>query len=220
MRGPFTKGCVVGRLLVCGSSSGSCARSTCCCLGALWWCTSCLSPHFCSWLTLWLGWRRCVGGAGQGLWRPPAVFGSGSATTYPMPYILGPWPGMWVTRWGPWWRSRESWLIPQISLCLCFRHWNITVVDMPRALTEVRSMGGSAPSPEHVHYVTFAMATPSFPPVLIPSSPPFTSPPVWVSFFATYNLGALLFTLLLIRSSQPHVAVSCGARLFPRKRLS
>ena len=52
--------------------------------------------------------RRRVGGAGHGHWRPPAVFGGGSETTFSMPYVLGLWPGMWVTRWGLWWRCREN----------------------------------------------------------------------------------------------------------------
>ena len=75
-------------------------------------------------------------------------------------------------------------------------------------------------APSIVHCVICAMATPSFPRFPTLSSPPFTFPCLSVSFFATYSLGALLFGLLAIRSSQLHTVVSCGARLFPRKRLS
>ena len=71
------------------------------------------------------------------------------------------------------------------------------------------------------HCVIFAMATPSFPLSPARSSPPVTPPPpVWVLFFTMYNLGDLLFGLLLIRSFQPCAVVSCGARLCPRKRPS
>ena len=68
-------------------------------------------------------------------------------------------------------------------------------------LTKCGAWGTLHPALSIVYCVCFAMETPSFPRVPTPSSPPFTSPRVWVSFFATYNLGTLLFGLLLIRSS-------------------
>ena len=105
-------------------------------------------------------------------------------------------------------------------LCDENTHLYLTVVDMPRAVTEVRSMGDAAPSPEHCPLRQFChgnsiistgtdtvLATVHF-------------PRVWVSFFATYSLGASLFGLCLIRSSQPHAVVLCVARLFPRKPIS
>ena len=112
--------------------------------------------------------------------------------------------------------------VRQASSCCATRiptctSWWLTCLGQSR---KCGAWGMLHPALSIVHCVTFAMATPSFPPVPTPSSPPFTSPRVWVSFFATYSLGALVFGLLLIRSSQPHAVVSCGARLFPRKRLS
>ena len=68
------------------------------------------------------------------------------------------------------------------TLCDENTHLYLAVLDMPREVTHVRSMGGTAPSPQDCPFCPFAMATPSFPPFPTRSSPPFTSPPVWVSF--------------------------------------
>ena len=117
--------------------------------------------------------------------------------------------------------------VPSLPGTACFfmlcdenTHLYLTVLDMPRAVTEVHSMGDAATSPEDCPLRWFCNGTPLFPPFPTRTSPPLTSPTVWVSFFVMYNLGALLFGLLLIRNFQPRTVVSCGACLSPRKRPS
>ena len=105
-------------------------------------------------------------------------------------------------------------------LCDENTHLFLTVVGMPQAVTELRSMGDAAPRPEHCPLRQLChgnsiissgsdtvLATVHFPRCRYHSS----QRTVW---------GASLFGLCLIPSSQPHAVVFCGARLFPRKRLS
>ena len=105
---------------------------------------------------------------------------------------------------------------PFVVLSTCTSRW-LTCLGQSR---KCGAWGTPHPALSIVHCVSFAMATPSFPRVPTPSSPPFTSPRVWVSFSATYSLGASLFGPRLILRSQPHAVMFCGARLFPRKRPS
>ena len=93
----------------------------------------------------------------------------------------------------------------------------LMVVDMPRAVTEVRRMGDAAPSAEHCPLCHFCHGNSI---ISTMPDPVLATVHAWVSFLTTYSLGALLFGLLPIRGSQPHAVVSCGARLFPRKRPS
>ena len=105
-------------------------------------------------------------------------------------------------------------------LCDENTHLYLAVVDMPWAVTDVRSMGDAAPSPEHCPLRQFCHGN-----SIIPTGSDTVLATVhllrvWVSFFATCCSGSLLSGLRLIRNSQPHVVVVCGARLFPRNRLS
>ena len=103
-------------------------------------------------------------------------------------------------------------------LCDENTHLYLTVVDIPRSHG---AWGTLHPALSIIHCVTFAMAAPAISQLPTPSSPPFTrGGGGWVSFFATYSLGVLMFGLLMTRSSQPHAVVSCGARLFPCKHLA
>ena len=113
-------------------------------------------------------------------------------------------------------RVRQASSCSATRIPTCISRW-LTCLGQSR---KCGGWGTPHPALSIVHGVTFAMATPSFPPLPTPFLPPCTSPRVWVSSFATYSLGALHFGLLLFRSSQPHAVVSFGARFFPRKRLS
>ena len=105
-------------------------------------------------------------------------------------------------------------------LCDENTHLYLTVVDMPRAVTEERTMGDSAPTPEQCPLCLFChgnsiISTGSDTVLATVHAPPGVG-----IILRNVCLGALLFGLLVIRSSQPHAVVSCGAHLFPRKRLS
>ena len=62
------------------------------------------------------------------------------------------------------------------------------------------------------------MATSAFPPFSTQPLPPFTPPVVWVSFFATYSLRALLLGFSMMRYSHPHAVRVLWCTLVPPQR--